>query len=273
MATATRGEQGMLGTNGQVVTRADLPRVREAELRTVLQLYGARPPIFLGYRDREMAYANADELTAKIAAVMAAIKPDVDYLWAAGALGPSRPRGRTPCHGCGVSPLPPPHHCTTTPLLQSPAARSHAGSGPHASVPRCSRLCSSILRPRKRSRYALRTYTTQEDAQRLAAIEQSPWAVEAFHQAYPTDARRGFGDRNCGRCPTAQDKSAMSTQGDIRMEFNLEQIDTLLSTTRACAAGWTSTVRSLTRCCCAASISPSKRPPRQRGESPLAGDA
>ena len=76
MATATRGEQGMLGTNGQVVTRADLPRVREAELRTVLQLYGARPPIFLGYRDREMAYANADELTAKIAAVMAAIKPD-----------------------------------------------------------------------------------------------------------------------------------------------------------------------------------------------------
>jgi LmbE family N-acetylglucosaminyl deacetylase len=32
----------------------------------------------------------------------------------------------------------------------------------------------------------LRTYTTQEDAQRLARlIEQSPWAVEAFHQAYP----------------------------------------------------------------------------------------
>ncbi len=33
---------------------------------------------------------------------------------------------------------------------------------------------------------ALRTYTTQEDAQRLAGlIEQSPWAVEAFHQACP----------------------------------------------------------------------------------------
>jgi LmbE family N-acetylglucosaminyl deacetylase len=33
---------------------------------------------------------------------------------------------------------------------------------------------------------ALRTYTTQEDAQRLAElIEQAPWAVEAFHQAYP----------------------------------------------------------------------------------------
>src|SRR6266568_3635772 len=33
---------------------------------------------------------------------------------------------------------------------------------------------------------ALRTYTTQEDAQRLAdLIAQAPWAIEAFHQAYP----------------------------------------------------------------------------------------
>jgi LmbE family N-acetylglucosaminyl deacetylase len=33
---------------------------------------------------------------------------------------------------------------------------------------------------------ALRTYTTQEDAQRLAGlIAQAPWAGEAFHQVYP----------------------------------------------------------------------------------------
>jgi LmbE family N-acetylglucosaminyl deacetylase len=33
---------------------------------------------------------------------------------------------------------------------------------------------------------ALRTYTTQEDAQHLAGlVEQAPWVVEAFHQAYP----------------------------------------------------------------------------------------
>jgi LmbE family N-acetylglucosaminyl deacetylase len=33
---------------------------------------------------------------------------------------------------------------------------------------------------------ALRMYTTQADAQRLAGlVEQAPWAVEAFHQAYP----------------------------------------------------------------------------------------
>ena len=33
---------------------------------------------------------------------------------------------------------------------------------------------------------ALRTYTTQEDAQHLAGlVAQASWAVEAFHQAYP----------------------------------------------------------------------------------------
>src|SRR5215510_5953867 len=77
VATATRGERGTLGTHGQVVTREDLPRVRARELCTVLQMYGARPPIFLGYRDQEVAQANADELTGKIAAVMAALTPDV----------------------------------------------------------------------------------------------------------------------------------------------------------------------------------------------------
>ena len=45
VATATRGEQGMLGTHGQEVTREDLPRVREAELRTVLHMYGAKPVV------------------------------------------------------------------------------------------------------------------------------------------------------------------------------------------------------------------------------------
>src|SRR5262245_64652948 len=77
VATATRGEQGVLGTNGQEVPREDLPRVRATELCTVLQMYGARPPIFLEYRDREVSHANADELIATIAAVMAAITPDV----------------------------------------------------------------------------------------------------------------------------------------------------------------------------------------------------
>ena len=54
VVTATRGEQGTLGTNGQRVTRHGLPRVRDAELRAVLRMYGAEPPIFLGYRDQHV---------------------------------------------------------------------------------------------------------------------------------------------------------------------------------------------------------------------------
>ena len=51
---------------------------------------------------------------------------------------------------------------------------------------------------------ALRTYTTKEDAQRLAeVVEQAPWAVEAFHQAYPPVSAgvlaTGFWDPNFAR--------------------------------------------------------------------------
>ena len=53
------------------------------------------------------------------------------------------------------------------------------------------------------------------------------------------------------------------------MEFNLEQIDTLLSTTRAVRRRLDFDRESLTRCYCAASISPSK--PRQAATSRAAG--
>jgi len=188
VATATRGEQGMLGTNGQVVTRADLPRVREAELRTVLQLYGARPPIFLGYRDQEMAYANADELTAKIAAVMASVKPDDVIIF--GPLGLSGHPDHVAVHRATVAAFHRYRRRTTAPprlyykaLL--PAAMQALGltlAGPEVQPT----VLIDIAAQKALKVRALRTYTTQEDAQRLAGlIEQSPWAVEAFHQAYP----------------------------------------------------------------------------------------
>ena len=188
VATATRGEQGMLGTNGQVVTRADLPRVREAELRTVLQLYGARPPIFLGYHDQEMAYANADELTAKIAAVMAAIKPDVVITF--GPLGLSGHPDHVAVHRATVAAFHRYRRRTTAPLrlyykALLPAAMQALGltlAGPEVQPT----VLIDIAAQKALKVRALRTYTTQEDAQRLAGlIEQSSWAVEAFHQAYP----------------------------------------------------------------------------------------
>ena len=47
VVTATRGEHGALGTGDLKIARRDLPAVREAELRAVLALYGAHPPILL----------------------------------------------------------------------------------------------------------------------------------------------------------------------------------------------------------------------------------
>ncbi len=188
VATATRGEQGTLGTNGQVVTRADLPRLRTMELRTVLRMYGARPPIFLGYRDQEVSHANADELMAKIAAVMAAITPDVVITF--GPLGLSGHPDHVAVHRATVAAFHRYRHRTTAPprlyykaLL--PAAMQALGltlAGPEVQPT----VLIDIAAQKALKVRALRTYTTQEDAQRLAGfIEQSPWAVEAFHQAYP----------------------------------------------------------------------------------------
>ena len=188
VATATRGEQGMLGTNGQVVTRADLPRAREAELRTVLHMYGAKPPIFLGYRDQEVSHANADELIAKIAAVMAAVTPDVVLTF--GPLGLSGHPDHVAVHRATVAAFHRYRHRTTAqPRLYYkallPAAMQALGltlTGPEVQPT----VFIDITAQKDLKVRALRTYTTQEDAQHLAElVEQAPWAVEAFHQAYP----------------------------------------------------------------------------------------
>ena len=188
VATATRGEQGMLGTHGQVVRREDLPRVRETELCTVLHMYGAKPPIFLGYRDQEVSRANADELIAKIAAVMAAVTPDVVLTF--GPLGLSGHPDHVAVHHATVAAFHRYHHrITAQPRLYYkallPAAVQALGltlTGPEVQPT----VLIDITAQKALKVRALRTYTTQEDAQHLAElIEQSPWAVETFHQAYP----------------------------------------------------------------------------------------
>ena len=153
VATATRGEQGMLGTHGQEVTREGLPRVRAMELCTVLRMYGARPPIFLGYRDQEVSHANADELITKIAAVMAAIMPDVVITF--GPLGLSGHPDHVAVHHATVAAFHRYRHRTTDThasitRLCFPRPCSPWASGSPA--PRSSRPYSSILWPRRRSR-------------------------------------------------------------------------------------------------------------------------
>jgi len=77
VVTATRGERGDLGTGDLIITRPDLPAVREAELRAVLALYGAHPPILLDYRDQELSTADFATLTHDVWRVMVAVQPEV----------------------------------------------------------------------------------------------------------------------------------------------------------------------------------------------------
>ena len=66
VVTATRGEQGSLGTGGLILTREELPRVREAEMRAVLRLLGTHPPIFLGYTDQGLSDADFGKLDSLV---------------------------------------------------------------------------------------------------------------------------------------------------------------------------------------------------------------
>ena len=77
VVTATRGERGDLGTGDLTIARRDLPTVREAELRAVLALYGAHPPILLDYRDQELSTADFATLTHDVWRVMVAVQPEV----------------------------------------------------------------------------------------------------------------------------------------------------------------------------------------------------
>ena len=135
-----------------------------------------------------MAQANSDELTAKIAAVMDAITPDVVITF--GPMGLSGHPDHGAVHRATVAAFHHYRHRTTEqPRLYYkallPAAVQALGlrlAGPEVEPT----VLIDIAAQKALKVRALRTYTTQEDAQRLAElIEQSPWAVEAFHQAYP----------------------------------------------------------------------------------------
>jgi len=188
VVTATRGEQGTLGTHGQRVTRHDLPRVRDAELRAVLRMYGAEPPIFLGYRDHDVQQVDRDELVARITAIMQAIQPDVVLTF--GPHGLSGHPDHLAVHQATVAAF---HQYRQTTAAEPrlyykallPDAVKTLGltlEGPEVEPT----LMIDISAYKALKVRALRTYKTQEDAQRLADLfERTPWAVEAFHQAYP----------------------------------------------------------------------------------------
>ena len=66
LVTATRGEQGSLGTGGQVIRREDLGAVREQEQQEAVALFGVGEIIHLGYKDGVVSQAPLEELEEKV---------------------------------------------------------------------------------------------------------------------------------------------------------------------------------------------------------------
>lgn len=76
LVTATRGEAGQIMVP-DLATKANLPEVREAELRCACQTYGIRPPHLLGYIDGQLPIVHQGQAVAKVVRLIRELRPQV----------------------------------------------------------------------------------------------------------------------------------------------------------------------------------------------------
>lgn len=76
VVTATRGEAGEIA-EPDMATKANLPMVRERELRCACQQYGAHPPHFLDYLDGQLTVVHQGQAVGKLVRLIRQLKPDV----------------------------------------------------------------------------------------------------------------------------------------------------------------------------------------------------
>ncbi len=192
VVTATRGEQGTLGTGGARIAREELPAVREAELREVLRSYGvASPPLLLGYRDQEVKDADPAEVMACVLAAMREFKPDVVATF--GPLGISRHDDHIAVHHAAREAFyayveeaqrePPPRLWYAAIDMSVSADLDGLDlDGPEAKP----NVYVDVADYWRKKSAALRLYRSQEDAQEFAAyLEANFFACETFHQEHP----------------------------------------------------------------------------------------
>lgn len=75
LVTATRGEAGEIA-EPDLATSADLPFVREQELRCACEAYGIHPPRFLGYADGLLPIVHQGQAVGKVVRLVRQLKPD-----------------------------------------------------------------------------------------------------------------------------------------------------------------------------------------------------
>ena len=187
--TATRGEMGALGTNGVVIKREDLPKVREAEQKSVFEYLGVpNPPIYLDYRDQEFGDADPEEVVQKVLDVMKRVRPDV--VLAFGPTGLSNHVDHIAMHHASDEAFDRYrketgaesryYYWAVSPEVVADFDLGIEGIEVEANViVDGSDTWGSKI-------HCLRLYSSQEDAQEIAAMfETSPDKTERFHQVYP----------------------------------------------------------------------------------------
>ncbi len=193
--TATRGELGTLGQDGESFTREELPAVREAELGSVMRHIGAREPVVLDYRDQELDKADVEEVSAQMLAVMRDARPDVVITW--GPNGISGHVDHVAVHEAAVRAF---HRYRATAansprLFYVAIPRDLAErfgldvDGPEAEPT----LTIDIMEVMDVKVSALRLYVSQQDAIEVASqMEEEGFTFEAFHQAWPERCTEGM---------------------------------------------------------------------------------
>jgi LmbE family N-acetylglucosaminyl deacetylase len=76
LVTATRGEAGGIA-EPDMATTANLPYVRERELRCACQIYGIHPPIFLDYVDGQLPIVHQGQAVGKLVRIVRELRPQV----------------------------------------------------------------------------------------------------------------------------------------------------------------------------------------------------
>lgn len=76
LVTATRGEAGEIAEEN-LATTADLPFVREQELRCACEIYGIHPPRFLDYPDGLLPLIHQGQAVGKVVRLIRELRPQV----------------------------------------------------------------------------------------------------------------------------------------------------------------------------------------------------
>ncbi len=76
LVTATRGEAGQVAESN-LSTIANLPYVRERELRCACETYGIHPPHFLDYVDGQLPIVNQGQAVGKLVRIVREFRPQV----------------------------------------------------------------------------------------------------------------------------------------------------------------------------------------------------